>query len=664
MCGIKYGSKVDRYFCFLILSSTCVSAAPILSSWPLRHHETYTPLIVSCLVFFLVFVACFALKVIYLKHRRIGTIHSPSLFQSYAPNRLRSNLSHDISSDYNSGSSLIPQFTTEKRAGKCNRPGGKSGILVGCLGSPVWETRIKFKIDSEVRKTQSANFVHPQQYARDRHQASETGSSNRKKRPGNRGSNGPATRSVSFFSFSSEHNLEDSTEPGISGSLRTISYPTKFLNGAVDSFRSRRNHAPNRGPLPNQVGDFGENIYPWDDQRIPASRGRRDRKRTTTSWDTGVSLRLVGPSESTHAPLSFLSGCPSQSSESSHVTSPRDSLQLPRLSSRLHCAPIPPLPPLPLSSMRRTGISSSKSPSTDAPELPISPPKLIPPLQFSPTSTLSSFPASPIVNQPDVPVQDSDKPTLSSPLRTHQLPITPGSSVDDEYVQPRPLSLDLALIDRMISSPRSPIASNPSQKTPLIFAVQKLNRKKSKTSRKSRNGSIVGASPLRSMLVPPTAKNQDRKENPNPFGDSVDQETHIHGWPVPPTSANQGLRPLNPSLWRTNPIRRIASPGVSVNKTFNVPTQCPQSSDVSSGGTPILQTPGSDRSSVREFADRFEDVDIGLLGLDRFYWSEEGEEPRFQPSHIKNDSSALISFWEEGGWLREHDQLSDVGLAQ
>jgi hypothetical protein len=61
-----------------------------------------------------------------------------------------------------------------------------------------------------------------------------------------------------------------------------------------------------------------------------------------------------------------------------------------------------------------------------------------------------------------------------------------------------------------------------------------------------------------------------------------------------------------------------------------------------------LQTPKSDR---------LDEVDIGMLGLDRFRWSEESEEMlKSCSSHIKNDSVALISFWEEGQWMRENNQ--------
>jgi hypothetical protein len=46
-----------------------------------------------------------------------------------------------------------------------------------------------------------------------------------------------------------------------------------------------------------------------------------------------------------------------------------------------------------------------------------------------------------------------------------------------------------------------------------------------------------------------------------------------------------------------------------------------------------------------------------MLGLDRFCWSEEGEDLiQSQSSNVKNDSVAVVSFWEEGEWLPENNQ--------
>jgi hypothetical protein len=54
--------------------------------------------------------------------------------------------------------------------------------------------------------------------------------------------------------------------------------------------------------------------------------------------------------------------------------------------------------------------------------------------------------------------------------------------------------------------------------------------------------------------------------------------------------------------------------------------------------------------------DHLDEVDIGMLGLDRFQWSEEsGGLIQSHSSNIKSDSVALTSFWE-GEWLTENNQ--------
>jgi hypothetical protein len=55
--------------------------------------------------------------------------------------------------------------------------------------------------------------------------------------------------------------------------------------------------------------------------------------------------------------------------------------------------------------------------------------------------------------------------------------------------------------------------------------------------------------------------------------------------------------------------------------------------------------------------DHLDEVDIGMLGLDRFQWSEEsGGLIQSHSSNIKSASVALTSFWEEGEWLTENNQ--------
>ncbi|KAH7925480.1 hypothetical protein BV22DRAFT_1195134 [Leucogyrophana mollusca] len=652
MYGMKHSSRgLSSYACLLIVFSSYVSAAPISSSTGTRNRETYVPLIITSLVFFLMFSALSAIKIVYMKHRRIGTIHAPNLLQSSIP--------PDFSSDYNSRSSLIlNQCRTYKGTRTWYKALGPSGFLVGCFGSPTWETRIKSKIDKEAwrrHRTSSLGYKLHQESQRRSSRTVSINNSDRQK--GNPRSDGRLTRSVSFFSFSSDQNSSNPAGIETTRSSRTLAYPPKVLTGTPGSSVSRRYSALGRSAgVSRRVGDFGENIYPWDDSRVSVGRNRRHNTRTTTSWEADASLRLVKPTEGTNNPFSFLLGCPPDSAVTPPLTSTRDSLQFPRSYNQLLCKPLP-LPPLPASftqPVRGDGVVS-----TESRNMPI-PPHLLPPLHFSPTSGLSDFPSSPLPNQTGATGSVFDLSIL--PSNTHETPTETAASPtseDTEFIQPRPLSISPGVPNGAVSSSGRPTRSNLAPKTPPIFAIQKLagrKKSKSKTSHISRSGSgaVLSASPLRSVVLPEGS--EGAKENAcSPAARLANFGAIEFSESTPPNdhgAIHPALHPLSPSSYSSTSSPRPISAYDSGVSALKVAIPRSRDSHKSAGTTPTLRTPRSDQ----DFAERFEEVDIKLLGLDRFHWSEEVEEAKTRSSHAKKDSMGLISFWEEGGWLREHER--------
>ncbi|KAG2362740.1 hypothetical protein BDR07DRAFT_1376293 [Suillus spraguei] len=384
--------------------------------------------------------------------------------------------------------------------------------------------------------------------------------------------------------------------------------------------------------MSGQLGDFYEKCDA--SQNSLRARNLYPSGRTASSVDLGPSLRLVGTSDVTAIPYSFLSAFPPSSYVLSPLTGTRDSLQLSRRhSTKSARKPVPPLPPLPSYSL------FSQRPSCTSPtELPVSlppsagVPPFLPLLEFSPPSSMGSFSA--MVDQ--VPAHLSNNIPLSSStsLKSGTTPLISPSIADS-----------VATVNSL------PHVLHPAD--PLVFAVQKMKRKtkhrRSSTIR-SRSG-IPSASPLRIMVLPEDTS--DRKPIEDiPTSDKENDATaistsnavddnRIHCFM---TDAPSQLSPiLDPT---STPDARLELQHVS--PPFERASSARSDIEGSLSEVSSLQTPKFDR---------MDEVDIGMLGLDRFRWSEESEEMlKSCSSHIKNDSVALISFWEEGQWMRENNQ--------
>ncbi|KAG1747080.1 uncharacterized protein EDB91DRAFT_1245523 [Suillus paluster] len=603
-----------------------LSFCTIVSARPLSTTQSYDtePLIIACPVIFLVLLLLLAVKLVYAQHRRLSVIRSRDIQSTL-----------DVS--LNSRSSILSLKAAQLKATrfKCTP---FLGILVGCLGSPAWETDIESDFDSNsTRQRRTASFMyqlHRQSKQRSSYSYSAAHRSSKSLTAQVPASQAQLTCSTSFFSLSSEHSPEDATrKPGFRPppNIRVLTYPTKA--------RSRKTATIQRysllidNPISGQQCDFCEKCNATGSS-FRARNLCTPSNRTTSGVDIGPSLRLVGATDVTAVPYSFLSAFPPSSYVLSPLTGTRDSLQLSRFYSRSTRKPVPPLPPLPSYSLlneRSSDISLAKLPAASS-RPPTGFPQILPPLEFSPPNSTGSFCA----------VADQVPAHLST-----NTPLLPTDSSKLETSPP----VSVGVADYVATVKLLPDVLHPSD--PLVFAVQKMKRKtthKRSPTIRSRSGTIPGASPLRIMALPEDMS--DRK----PVGDTPtgDKENS-----TPATCTSKATddgkihRSLKDASNRLSLILNLASPDAqlelstlshsarSIKSTKSLARSDAEGSlsDLSS-----LQTPKSDR---------LDEVDISMLGLDRFHWSEEGEE--LIKSHIKNDSVALISFWEEGQWMRENN---------
>lgn len=627
-----------QVFCPLVFCAI-VSARPVsivpqsdsrLANDINSSSSTPETLITACLVSFIVLLALLAVKLFYMKHRRLSAIRS-RILQSTSP--------HDVS--LNSRSSLLSLKAVRLNASR-SKWAPPLAILVGCLGSPAWEIDIESDLDANsTNQRRTALFMY--QLHRQSKQCSYSTAYRSSKSSTSQAplSQAQLSRSMSFFSFSSEQSTEDATKKLRSHPLphtRVLAYPIKARSRKIATIAPQRYSLPIDSSMSGPLDDFCEN-YDAGRSILRARSMYYPSGQTTSGVDLGTSLRLVGTSNVTAVPYSFLSAFPPSSYVLSPLTGTRDSIQL----SRCHSAKstqksLPPLPSLPsysFFSKRSSCISPAELPASLPPTTCI--PRFLPLLEFSPPASMGSFSA--FTNQAPAHLSDNAplSPSNSSKLKTSPL-------------------ISLSTADSVATAKNLlPHVLHPAD--PLVFAVQKMKRKtkhKRSSTIRSRSGIAPSASPLRIMALPEDMS--DRKPiGDTPISDKENHATAISASKVDDdrihcliTDTSNWLSPildLTSSPDTQLELRHLSQPARSVKSSKSLARSDIEGSlsEVSS-----LQTPKSDR---------LDEVDIGMLGLDRFHWAEESEEMlKSCSSHIKNDSMALISFWEEGQWMRENNQ--------
>lgn len=495
--------------------------------------KTYVPLIVvSISLFFLLLIT----KLVYMKHRRIGTIHTPSGTVHSLPSG--SNLSSGTSG-----------FGFRDKEGNRHR-----GVLVGCLGSPTWETTLTSKLERATWRREQwrrSSFLHTGSAIRSAHSVS-TRSKSKNYSSGSRLTQSTALTSCSACSRDADqYMLSLSSGPSCGSSSKTLC--------SVQRNSSTGCHS--------RYDDFGE----FRNMRSPGVGVPNVARRASPS-----SIRLVdGPSHSSQVKYTFLSGLPPNTAVLSPLVGTRDSFQLSRCSLKYNRKPVPPMPPLP----SFLPFYLPKGPETTESQ----PLEYLPPLRFSPLASVAKVfysqqqvvaKTAPISRVPD---PDESKNEVCSGV--------PGSKSTSK-------------------------AQHASKTGSSVVHVRKTNVKSNHKRSQSYKGLAIGGTSSRTALAIGEGATARRSEN----------ESMQTGVLRSASGSSRDGRVIS-----KKPLKSC----LRQNSVMPTPLVCGSDFTLTQSTGDSLRTPISD-------------VDVGILGLDRFRWNDE----KVQACHAKKDSVALVPYWE------------------
>ncbi|KAI6099677.1 hypothetical protein F5141DRAFT_1219029 [Pisolithus sp. B1] len=112
-------------WCLVALGRGAV--AGLVGSRGAEDDQTYAPPLIVLLSVSIALFVCFTVKVMYMKYRRIKTVHE------------HRSLDH--------GSESLSSTSSSRRS--ASEGESHSGVIIGCFGSPSWETRIHSRVDNQ-----------------------------------------------------------------------------------------------------------------------------------------------------------------------------------------------------------------------------------------------------------------------------------------------------------------------------------------------------------------------------------------------------------------------------------------------------------------------------------------------------------------------------------
>ncbi|KAL4062238.1 hypothetical protein J3A83DRAFT_4383493 [Scleroderma citrinum] len=276
----------------------CVVAIPVAPR-TVQDGEAYIlPTILLCALL-LVLLASLAVKHIYMKHRRIKTIHSSSL-------------AHYPSGLFRPSASLPSLCSASKKSVKANNALACQSVIIGCLGDPDWESRIKSRVDEQIWMQQQSSLgrslrVEPMSRGRSMHS---------NVREPDRSSAQITNTLWQFGVISSVGNAQ--TASSTRGPHRTIIHTGEGGQGP-DHTRPKRRSFSGNGPSIGGLADAIDDSLNYPSIRLVENLPRND------------NLLIDGPPGITL---------------SSPLMAARDSLLLSRCHLGHDRKPLPPLPPL------------------------------------------------------------------------------------------------------------------------------------------------------------------------------------------------------------------------------------------------------------------------------------------------------------------------------
>lgn len=543
-CPVRVASMRFFQLFFLVAPYRSAFAVP-LSYTSTVTARTYNPLIVVFISLFFLLLVFFAIKLAYMKHRRIGTIH--------APPGVDSNLSSSISS-----------FGFRDKQGNSNR---HRGLLVGCLGSPTWETHLTSKLGGAAGRRSSFAYQLRTTRSTTRTLRSSRSASARSKSK-NSSSGSRLTRSTGYSS-----DADQLVPPPSSGSR----IPLPCGGGSSKAPCSVQRH--NSTSCHPRYGDFGE-----FHGRSPGGGIQIARRASPCS------IRLVdGPSHSNQVDYAFLSALPPNAVVASPLMGARDSFQLSRCSLKCDRRPVPPMPSLPLF----LPFCLPKPETLEAHGLQAR--EYLPPLRFSPLASVAKvFYSQHQVVEKRAPSSRVVDPDESSGV----VPSAPASKIHHAS---------------HARAPTSPLAT---LEIPTLHAIQKTNTMSNHERSQSYKGLGIGGSSQRTTLVTDEVTVLPRCSE---IGSGVLR--------APSGSSRDG------SVISQKPLKSC----LRQDSVVPMPLLCSSDATSSISETSTLnQTFGTRLASLRT---PISEVDIGILGLDRFHWNDE---IKVRSSHTKKDSIALV----------------------
>ena len=541
--------------------SALVLACPAIA-FPLSYKSTVSPktnvpLIVVSVSLFLLLVA---VKLVYMKHRRLGTIHSPSG---------TSVRSAPTDSDLSSSTSSFGLRDKQRNRHR--------GLLVGFLGSPTWETNLTSRLDGVTwRRAQRRKSSSGYQ----RHVGSSTHSTrSASMRTKVENSSASSRFTKSTVVTGSSIDADQLVLPLLSGHSRIPSSSRSLCS--VQRSTSIRHHS--------RYGDFGES------NGVKSARGSVPK---ATRRASPSSIRLVdGPAHSGQVEYSFLSGLPPDSIVVSPLMGTRDSFQLSRCSLKCNGKPAPPLPPLP-SFLPFHLPKDSEALESYAPKES----GYLPTFRFSPLASVAKvFHSQQQASERKVPGCR-----------------TPNSDENDKG---------------SLAGPGSAAQNAP----PLRFSRKTNVTSRHRRSRSYRGLAIEGTSPRTTLVGDEATPVLSLPLESNRLSAKEPMQTGVLRTPSGSSrDGSVGSKKLLKSCLRQNavapPVSLVCSPDMTLTPSIS-----------EAGTQTCTRQSAGDHMSLRT---PISDVDIGILGLDRFQWNDEIKELKVRSSHMRKDSVALVPHWE------------------
>jgi hypothetical protein len=574
-------------------------------------------------------------KHLYMKNRRATSIHLSSITSR--------NYYDPFSIDSYCRSSTSLPLGSEK---ECHS--NKAGFFVGLLGSPAWETKVASEVDAAVRKQHQDCSFNYQLHAQSRQRSSQpyqqqrTSPSILPPRPPSSG-NGDWHTAVRL-SKSSSLNLPKRPPKSHDPLLRRFSLPSRVVKRSAPS-------------IPEVS----------DKQSRSGSRSERKRSRglkiAKNHISKGASLRMADATGDMDLPISR-SPVYSPSSSPLFLSNPFP----PKFKSRISSKPLCPLPSLPMSDPFSSAANASSTSIPLSTTVPISRPfPLLTKADYHSTSSVSHNTMKgrsrdsrlyqellPVLKPLDVYAHVPETNQHFQSKQSDSLPATRQALVSVSY----PTNCALPSLP---ASP--PVSSVPILAQKAVLAKPRTKQKsKNDAQARARRSSSLGPSPLRAMILPdvssgsdigsPRSTRDDKENYP-----TQNQNRHSHSSRTSDLAGEFGelsgkLSDIYISDQGPTSDSEFIRASMNAEKASKILLNMAREREDAEGRSARSKGLSNSSTSRSRSWEPFNEVDLGLLGLDRFV----GETQNCNDGMQGDSEIDFVSFWEEARLLEEEEQ--------